>query len=142
MLGAREAPFDAGSQRINEAQIEALAQLVANLCRRYGIPVTRATVLTHAEVQPTLGVRQRGKWDITWLPSSVRGQFYYWYMVKDVFSRKVVASEVHIAESSSLAAELLKRGTLREKVLEVLILHSDNGSAMKGSTMLATMQTG
>lgn len=79
-------------------------------------------------------------WDITWLPSSVRGQFYYWYMVKDVFSRKVVASEVHVAESSSLAAELLKRGTLKEKVLEVLILHSDNGSAMKGSTMLATMQ--
>ena len=35
---------------------------------RYGIPITRATVLTHAEVQPTLGVRQRGKWDITWLP--------------------------------------------------------------------------
>ena len=62
-------------------------------------------------------------------------------MVKDVFSRKVVASEVHIAESSALAAELLKRGTLKERVFEVsLILHSDNGSAMKGSTMLATMQ--
>ena len=76
----------------------------------------------------------------TWLPSSVRSQFYYWYMVKDVFSRKVVASEVHVAESSSLAADLLKRGTLKEKVQEVLILHSDNGSAMKGSTMLATMQ--
>ena len=24
-------------------------------------------------------------WDITWLPSSVRGQFYYWYMVKVSF---------------------------------------------------------
>lgn len=80
-------------------------------------------------------------WDITWIPSSVRGQFFYWYMVKDVFSRKVVASEVHIAESSALAAELLKRGTLKERVFDVsLILHSDNGSAMKGSTMLATMQ--
>ena len=80
-------------------------------------------------------------WDITWIPSSVRGQFFYWYMVKDVFSRKVVASEVHIAESSALAAELLKRGTLKERVFEVsLLLHSDNGSAMKRSTMLATMQ--
>ena len=77
----------------------------------------------------------------TWIPSSVRGQFFYWYMVKDVYSRKVVASEVHLAESSALAAELLKRGTLKERVFEVsLILHSDNGSAMKGSTMLATMQ--
>jgi transposase InsO family protein len=79
-------------------------------------------------------------WDITWLPSSVRGQFFYWYMVKDVFSRKIVASEVHIAESSSWAAELLKRGTLKENVRDELILHSDNGSAMKGSTLLATMQ--
>jgi hypothetical protein len=42
--------------------------LVADLCRTYGIPVTRETVLTHAEVEPTLGVKQRGKWDLTRLP--------------------------------------------------------------------------
>ncbi|MFN7881706.1 MAG: hypothetical protein ACK5PF_01635, partial [bacterium] len=29
---------------------------------------TRETVLTHAEVEPTLKIKQRGKWDITWLP--------------------------------------------------------------------------
>ena len=68
MAGARERPFDAGRWPITEAQVEALARHVAELCRRYSIPVTRQTVLSHAEVQPTLGIRQRGKWDITVLP--------------------------------------------------------------------------
>lgn len=43
-------------------------QLVAALCCRYSIPVTRETVLSHAEVQPTLKVAQKGKWDIAWIP--------------------------------------------------------------------------
>lgn len=68
MHGARERPFDPGRHPITQAQIEALARLCADLCRRYDIPVTRRTVLTHAEVQPTLGVRQVAKWDVTWLP--------------------------------------------------------------------------
>lgn len=98
----------------------------------------KRVITTHRATKPN----QIWVWDISWLPSAVRGQFYYWYMVKDVFSRKVVASEVHLTESSALAAELLKRGTLKEGIFgESIILHSDNGSPMKGSTMLATMQS-
>jgi hypothetical protein len=69
MAGAQERPFNAGRAPIKEVQIDALAKLVAGLCKQYGIPVTRETVLSHAEVQPTLKIRQRGKWDISWLPS-------------------------------------------------------------------------
>ena len=68
MVGAVERPFNPGRHPITQAQVEALAKLCADLCRDYNIPVSRQTVLTHAEVQPTLGVAQRGKWDITWLP--------------------------------------------------------------------------
>ncbi|TPE42927.1 peptidoglycan recognition protein family protein, partial [Amaricoccus solimangrovi] len=68
MVGAVEAPFSPGLHPINELQLRAAAQLVADLCGRYGIPVTPRTVLTHAEVQPTLGIAQRGKWDIARLP--------------------------------------------------------------------------
>ncbi|MDH2326020.1 N-acetylmuramoyl-L-alanine amidase [Cereibacter sp. SYSU M97828] len=68
MAGAEERPFRAGAYPIFPTQLDALAVLCADLCRRYEIPVTRHTVLTHAEVQPTLGIKQRGKWDITWLP--------------------------------------------------------------------------
>ena len=36
--------------------------------KQYKITVTPQTVLTHAEVEKTLGVKQKGKWDITRLP--------------------------------------------------------------------------
>ena len=68
MMGAKDRPFSAGPAPINWAQINALCGLLADLCRRYDIPVTRQTVLSHAEVQPTLGITQSGKWDICWLP--------------------------------------------------------------------------
>ena len=99
----------------------------------------RRTVTSHCADGPN----QVWCWDITWLPTAVKGQFYYWYMVKDVHSRKLVANEVHANESAELAAELLRRGCLREGIAaqsRPLVLHSDNGSAMKGSTMLAAMQ--
>lgn len=68
MAGAVERPFSAGRFPITEAQLDALVIECAALAKQYGIPVSRQTILTHAEVQPTLGIRQRGKWDIAWLP--------------------------------------------------------------------------
>lgn len=68
MAGAVERPFRAGDWPIRQEQVDALVTLTRSLCERYGIPVSRTTVLTHAEVQPTLGIQQAGKWDITWLP--------------------------------------------------------------------------
>ncbi|RCW77732.1 peptidoglycan-binding protein [Paracoccus lutimaris] len=53
---------------ITDLQIDVMATFVADLCRIYRIPVTRRTVLSHAEVQPTLGIKQNAKWDISWLP--------------------------------------------------------------------------
>jgi hypothetical protein len=68
MAAAVERPFNAGRHPITEAQVTALVNLTAKLAMQYGIPVTRQTILSHAEVQPTLGVKQRAKWDIAWLP--------------------------------------------------------------------------
>jgi putative transposase len=80
-------------------------------------------------------------WDITYLRSPVRGVFFYLYLVLDVFSRKVVASEVHDVESPSLASDLVESACTREGVVRnSLVLHADNGGPMKGSTMLATLQ--
>jgi hypothetical protein len=68
MAGAVERPFNAGKSPITQAQMTALAALCRDLAAKYKIPVTRETVLSHAEVQPTLGIKQKGKWDIAWLP--------------------------------------------------------------------------
>ena len=99
---------------------------------------SRRVVTTHRADGPN----QLWCWDITWLPTTVKGQFYYWYMMKDIYSRKLVANEVHASETSELAARLLMSGCLREGVAgRPLVLHSDNGSAMKGSTMLAAIRS-
>lgn len=80
-------------------------------------------------------------WDITYLPTTVKGVFYYLYLVMDVYSRKIVGWQVHDNESSALAADLLTDICLREDVRrDQVVLHSDNGSPMKGATMLATLQ--
>ena len=68
MIGAQERPFVPGPEPITQAQWDMLPRVIADLCRAYGIPVLPRTVLSHAEVQGTLGIRQRGKWDIARLP--------------------------------------------------------------------------
>ena len=80
-------------------------------------------------------------WDITYLPTTVRGQYFYLYLFLDVFSRKIVGWQVYAEESSVLASEVLRDLCAREAILpDQVILHSDNGSPMKGATMLATLQ--
>ncbi len=80
-------------------------------------------------------------WDITYLRSPVRGVFYYLYLVIDIFSRKVVAYQVHDVESDDLSSSLMVGACEREGVSQdALVLHADNGGPMKGSTMLATLQ--
>lgn len=87
------------------------------------------------------GPNQIYTWDITYLPTTVKGVFFYLYLVLDVFSRKVVGWQIHHEELSSLASDLMTDICLREKIKrDQVTLHSDNGSPMKGATMLATLQ--
>jgi transposase InsO family protein len=80
-------------------------------------------------------------WDITYLPAPVRGMHFYLYLFVDIFSRKIVGWQVFDRESAQLAAGLLRDICQRLGIPEgQLTVHSDNGSPMKGETMLATMQ--
>lgn len=88
------------------------------------------------------GVNQVWSWDISYLPTQVRGLYFYLYMIVDIFSRKIVGWSVHEVESSEYAAKLINQACLDEKInREQIVLHSDNGSSMKGVTMLAMLQT-
>lgn len=87
------------------------------------------------------GPNEVRSWDITYLRSSVRGAFYYLYLIVDIWSRKIVAWSLRHEESSAYARDLIQQAIERESAdPKKLALHSDNGGAMKGSTMLATLQ--
>ena len=47
-------------------------------------------------------------WDITYLPTEIKGIYFYLYMFIDIFSRKVVGWQVFENESSALAGEVMK----------------------------------
>lgn len=82
-------------------------------------------------------------WDVTWLPSRVKGQWFYLYLILDLYSRKIVGHEVHESECGEHAAQLLKRAALAEGIHAALrkpVLHGDNGPALKATTVLAMLQ--
>lgn len=80
-------------------------------------------------------------WDITYLRSPVRGQFYYLYLFMDVWSRMIVGWAVHDREDNELSAETFLEICRTHGIdPEGLVLHSDNGPAMKGATMTATLE--
>ena len=87
------------------------------------------------------GPNEVWSWDITYLPTQVRGTFFYLYLFVDVWSRRIMKAVVLREESADNAARLLADACMEHQVQhQILTLHSDNGSPMKGSTMLATMQ--
>lgn len=80
-------------------------------------------------------------WDITYLSTSIRGQYFYLYLFIDIFSRKIVGWQIFEEENSAHASDIIRDICLREKVAkDQVTLHSDNGSPMKGATMLATLE--
>ena len=87
--------------------------------------------------------RQLWSWDMTYLPTEVLGRWFYLYLILDVFSRKIVGFEVHDTDDSVHAAHLVKRTALAEGIHAMTakpVLHGDNGSTFKATTVLAMLQ--
>jgi transposase InsO family protein len=97
---------------------------------------TRAKVVHRAT-----GANQVWSWDITWLPTTIRGTYLFLYMVMDVWSRRIVGWCIDERESPDIAAALIRRICCDTGVdPQGLVLHSDNGKPMRGRTMLVTLQ--
>lgn len=76
-----------------------------------------------------------------YLPITIKGQFLCLYVVLDMFGRMIVGWEVHWEESAENAAMLIEKACLSQGIRpDQLALHSDNGSPVKGATMLAMLQ--
>jgi len=88
------------------------------------------------------GPRQVWCWDMTYLPAQVAGQWFYLYLILDLYSRKIVGWEVHAEDHSDHAAHLVRRTALAEGVAalgEKPVLHGDNGATLKATTVLAML---
>ena len=115
----------------------------AGQCHRRG----RARLPQEPRSVPRLradGPNRVWSWDISFLPTTVRGVWLYLYLVVDVWSRKVVAWDVDEREDPAIAADLLSRACLRERISkgrqQPLILHADNGNAMRAATLESRLE--
>lgn len=75
MAGAEQTnPITWGSHPITWKGIDAMLEHTADLHKEYGFPISKWTTLSHAEVQPTLGVKQKFKWDYAVLPGDTKSR--------------------------------------------------------------------
>ena len=101
----------------------------------------RTHVTRAATAHRATGANQLWSWDITYLPTAIRGRFLRLYLVLDVWSRRIVGWDVHEHEVATHAATLIQRICAESGIdPKGLVPHSDNGKPMRGSTMVATLQ--
>ena len=74
--------------------------------------------------------------DVNYLPRTVRGPFFYLYLILNVYSRKIAGSEVFLGESAVKSEGVIKRALLREGVAHrPTVLNGDNAPAVKAATL-------
>ena len=73
-------------------------------------------------------------WDITKLPTMIRGAFYEFYVVLDVFSRYVVGWRVEEREDDDLAKGMFETAFDRHG-MRPRVVHSDGGPSMTSYTV-------
>jgi putative transposase len=81
-------------------------------------------------------------WDVTFLPAQIQGRWFYFYLILDLYSRKIVGFEVHDTDSAEHAAHRARRTALAEGVHAKPVrpvLHGDNGATLKATTVLAML---
>lgn len=95
--------------------------------------------ITRTHVMPQLvatAPNQVWTWDITKVPGVERGEFFYVYVVLDMFSRFVVGWLASERENAALATHLIRETANRRGIEpKTLTLHSDRGSPMTAGTM-------
>jgi hypothetical protein len=113
-------------------QVDAFVAEAARLCGLYGITVTRKSVLSHAEVQTTLGVIQKGKWDFDYDPYGVldtRDPVKIGDMLRDRIIDAMESKPVVIEPVKRAERPILRRGAKGEDVeaMQRLLRVKDDG---------------
>jgi putative transposase len=133
--------------------VPALADEELNICSEisfYRVLHAHRQVHRHGRTRPpqeslalprlrAAGANQGWSWDITYLPATVRGNWLYLYLVMEVWGRKVVAWDVHERENHDIAADLVSRACLKERISkrrgQALVIYAVNGNAMRAATL-------
>ena len=84
------------------------------------------------------GPSQVWSWDITKLRGPRHGLYYHFYVIIDIYSRKIVGWRVEETEDARLAEQLIA-DAVTDNGTAPAYLHSDNGSAMISQPVAALL---
>jgi transposase InsO family protein len=131
---------DEGVYLASESSFHRVLRAAGQSSHRGRAKAPRATrpPTTHVATAPN----QVWCWDMTFLPTQVIGQWFYLYLILDLYSRKIVGWEVHETDSADHAAHLVRRTALAEGIHmagQKPVLHGDNGATLKATTVLAML---
>jgi putative transposase len=121
---------DKGEYIASESSFYRVLKEVKQNTKRVAVSnIHKKVITTHIATAPN----KVWTWDITWLPAFIKGHYYKLYLIVDIFSRLIIHWEIHEKESQKHAQELVKKAVFKHGVFNTpLVLHSDNGSPMKG----------
>ena len=132
-------PYTAWARLLDEGVYLGSVRTFYRVLAASGLVKERRNQLLHpAHVKPELlatAPNQVWTWDITRLRGSLKWQFFYLYVLIDIFSRYVVGWLVAGAENAGLAMQLIEETCDKHGIArDTLTLHSDRGSPMRAKT--------
>jgi putative transposase len=130
------APAAIQATLLDEGQYLCSTRTMYRVLNEDGASRERRDQLTHPAYQkPELlatAPNQLWSWDITKLRGPVKWNYFYLYVILDVFSRYVVGWLVAPAESKALAERFIRETCERQGIVPgTLTVHADRGSSMK-----------
>ena len=88
------------------------------------------------------GPNQIWTWDVSYLRTCVKGEYYYLYLITDIWDRSIVGWMIQGSESGELAARLFREACMRENILpNSLVVHQDNGAPMTSAEFLSVLNS-
>jgi putative transposase len=132
-------PYTAWARLLDEGVYLGSVRTFYRVLAANGMANERRAQLVHpAPVKPELiatAPNQVWSWDITRLRGALKWQFFYLYVLLDIFSRYVVGWLVAQAENAGLASALIEQTCNKHGIAcDSLTLHSDRGSPMRAKT--------
>ena len=130
------APYTAWARLLDEGIYLASVRTLYRVLAAAGMNRERRNQLVHpAHAKPELlanASNQVWSWDITRLRGSLKWQFFYLYVLIDIFSRYVVGWVLAQAENAGIAQALIEESCDKHGIArDSLTLHSDRGSPMR-----------
>jgi len=135
-----KAPAQVHATLLDEGKYLCSVSTIYRILNRVGLVKERRKRVDRAHyAKPELlatGANQVWSWDITKLKGPVKWQYFYLYVVMDIFSRYVVGWRIESMENATLAKILIEECIQSQNIAKgQLTIHSDRGAPMKSKVV-------